>query len=146
MKISIGADHRGFELKQHIIKTITNIDWLDVGTHSNETTDYPIFAKKVVSTIQENATSYGVLLCHTGIGMSIAANRHKGIYAALCWNKTIATKAKEDDNANVLVIPAGFVDFDNMEEILFSWMNASFKEGKYQKRLKLIDNLQELQW
>jgi ribose 5-phosphate isomerase B len=141
MKISIGADHRGFKLKQHIIKIITSIDWLDVGTNSDERTDYPVFAKKVVKTIQEKTAQQGVLLCHTGIGMSIAANRFKGIYAALCWSTTIAIKAKEDDNANIIVIPAGFVDFENVEEILLSWMNATFKEGKYQERLKLIDNM-----
>jgi ribose 5-phosphate isomerase B len=139
MKISIGADHRGFEFKQHIIKTITNIDWLDVGTNSDERTDYPIFAQKVVKTLQENTAQQGVLLCHTGIGMSIAANRFKGIYAALCWNKNIAIKAKEDDNANILVIPSGFINLQEIEEILFSWMNATFKEGKYQERLDLLD-------
>jgi len=101
MKIAIGADHNGFAAKKYIQQQLPDIDWLDVGTFNEERTDYPIFAKKVSKAILNGEAQEGVLLCGTGVGMAIAANRFPGIYAGLAWNEEIARLSKEDDNVNI---------------------------------------------
>lgn len=139
MKITIGSDHKGFELKSKIIKHFSNISWNDVGTSSDQRTDYPVFAKKVCSDILSQNADLGILVCGSGVGMSIAANRFKKIYAALCWNKDVARFARQDDNANVLILPSEFVDDDLAFLIIESWLNSEFKGNEYAKRLELID-------
>ncbi len=139
MKISIGSDHRGLELKTRIIKNLRNVSWLDVGTATKERTDYPIFAKKVCKDILSGESERGVLICGSGIGMSIAANRFPNIYAALCWNVEVATAATQDDKANVLVLPADFLDAKSAYQILNVWLHTDFKGGRNQKRLEMID-------
>jgi ribose 5-phosphate isomerase B len=139
MKISIGADHRGFELKQAIIKAFAQIDWLDVGTHSTQRTDYPVVARAVCEQILTDEATRGILLCGSGVGVSIAANRHPGIYAALCWNAELARTAREDDNANILVLPADYLTTDQACDMVRAWLEATFKGGHYQKRLDMID-------
>ncbi len=140
MKIAIGADHKGFAQKERIKKNLNeSIDWIDVGAFDAQRTDYPIFAQKVTQLIQRKEVQAGVLLCATGIGMAIAANRFDGIYAGLVWNKEIATLAKEDDNMNVLVIPSDFVSNDQLIPIITSWLDAHFKGERYQQRLDIIN-------
>ncbi|KKP24766.1 MAG: Ribose 5-phosphate isomerase B [candidate division TM6 bacterium GW2011_GWF2_28_16] len=139
MKISIGSDHRGFELKEKIIKAFENINWVDVGVNNSQSTDYPIYAKKVANLIKEKQVDLGILICGSGVGMSIAANRFHGIYAALCWNEVVAKASKMDDNANVLVLPADYIDDELAIKIVKSWIEAKFKGEKYQKRLDMID-------
>src|SRR3989338_6098797 len=95
IKIAIGADHRGFLYKKKLMQ-LPDFTWIDKGTFDEQKTDYPLFAQAVVSSVLKKEANYGVLLCGSGIGMSIAANRHKGIYAALVWNNEIAVVAKED--------------------------------------------------
>lgn len=140
MKISIGSDHRGFELKQNIIKNFKNIDWVDVGTNNGDRADYPVYAKKVVKLIKDKQVQAGILICGSGVGMSIAANRFSGIFAALCWNEVVAKAAKMDDNANVLVLPADYVNDELSIKIVKSWIEAKFKGDKYQERLDMIDS------
>ena len=140
MKISIGADHRGFELKQTLIATFSDkIEWIDCGAFDNAPSDYPAFATAVCKQIFSGNVDVGVLICASGVGMSIVANRHKGIFAALCWCKKVAAAAKQDDNANVLVLPADFVSFGQAKEIIYSWLEAQFKGGKYKERIESID-------
>jgi ribose 5-phosphate isomerase B len=139
MKISIGADHRGYELKAKIIERFKDIQWIDVGTNSTDRTDYPIFAKKVCNNILKKESDLGILLCGSGVGVGIAANRFRGIYAAVCWNTKVAQLAKSDDNANVLVIPADFVSPEEAFNIIKFWLSAGFKGGHYQKRLEMIE-------
>ena len=140
MKIVIGSDHRGFEGKKFLIENFSDIDWLDVGTFSDERTDYPEFAKKAVKKILEKEANLGILICGSGIGMSIAANRFKDIYAGLVWNKEVAKSAKEDDNVNILILPSDFVSPDKFIDIVRSWLYAEFKGGIYKKRLDMIDS------
>ncbi|MFA6263907.1 MAG: ribose 5-phosphate isomerase B [Candidatus Babeliales bacterium] len=139
MKISIGADHRGYALKTNIIEHGEEHEWLDVGTYSEQRTDYPIFARRVCEDILSDNAMCGIVLCGSGVGASIAANRFKGIYAALCWNVDIARSAKEDDNANVLVLPADFVNAELAISIIDVWLKSEFKGGMYQRRLEMID-------
>ncbi len=140
MKISIGADHRGFALKQELIKHFYTITWSDVGTFDTMRTHYPLFARRVCESVLAKECDFGIVICGSGVGASIAANRHKGIYAALCWNEDVARLAKEHDNANVLVLPADFVSVQEAFAVCNAWLAASFKGGVYQERLSMIDN------
>ena len=139
MKISIGADHRGYDLKQALVEHFSDYQFLDAGTFSSERTDYPLFAKKVCANILEGSAQAGILICGSGVGMSIAANRHKKIYAALCWTPEIAYYAKKHDGANVLVLPADFIDNDLVVKIVSTWLETKFEGGRYERRLCMID-------
>ncbi len=139
MKISIGADHRGLTLKKAIIEHFGEHDFLDVGTFNQERTDYPIFAKKVCVDVLNDKAQLGILICGSGVGMSIAANRHKKIYAALCWLPEVARCAKAHDDANVLVLPADFISSEVAIKIIVTWLDAKFEGGRYQNRLNIID-------
>src|SRR5262245_20565437 len=97
-RIAIGTDHRGFLLKQYLIAHCEIFSWSDYGAHSPERTDYPLFIPPVIEALRKGTVDYGVLLCGSGIGMAIAANRYKGIYAGVVWNSEVARAAKEDDN------------------------------------------------
>ncbi len=139
MKIAIGTDHRGFLHKEYIKNTITEHDWIDVGTHNQDRTDYPLYAKKVVELFLHNKVDCGVLLCSSGIGMAVAANRHKHIYAGVVWNDEIARQAKAEDNINILVLPSDFVTQDQSFAIINTWLRIEFNGGRYQERLEMID-------
>ena len=139
MKISIGSDHKGYELKGEIINHFSDFEWLDVGTDSTVRANYPVYAKKVCENILNSNVDYGILICGSGIGMSIAANRFNGIYAALCWNTDVAKLAKSDDKANVLVLPAEFISTDDVFVIIKVWIDTEFKGGIYQERLDLVN-------
>jgi ribose 5-phosphate isomerase B len=141
--IAIGADHRGYRYKASLINRFAieghTINWIDVGTYNETRTDYPEYAKAVCEKIEEGEAQCGILLCGTGIGMAVVANRYTGIYAGVVWNEQVARLSKEDDNVNVLVIPADFVTEDEMFDMIYAWLTASFLEGRYQKRLSMID-------
>ena len=139
MNIAIGADHRGYALKQAIQTELALITWHDMGTHSLERSDYPLYAHAVVKELLTGKVAAGVLICGTGVGMSIAANRHTGIYAALVWSVEIARRAKEEDYANVLVIPADYVTSAQAVEMIKAWLKAQHKEGRYKERIISID-------
>jgi ribose 5-phosphate isomerase B len=140
MKIAIGSDHRGFAHKEFIQQNISHYTWIDVGTYDQTRTDYPIYTEKVVQLYVTKNVDYGVLLCSTGIGMAIAANRHTGIYAAIVWNEEIACQAKAEDNSNILVLPADSVSYEQAISIITIWLSTSFKGGRYAERLEMIDN------
>ena len=143
MKIGIASDHKGFELKSQLIKSLFlpdfDIQWKDLGCASVDRCDYPPLAADLCKKLIAGKIEYGILICGSGVGMSIAANRFAGIYAALVWNEKVATMAKEADNANVLVLPAEFVSFAQAQEIIRDWIEAKFKGGRYKKRLDMID-------
>jgi ribose 5-phosphate isomerase B len=139
MKITIGSDHRGYDLKTKIKEHFSEVEWIDVGTTSTDRTDYPIYAKKACTHIIEKKTDVAILLCGSGVGMSIAANRFRGIYAALCWNEAVAIAAKEDDNANILIIPSDFIEIEQMFIMIKAWLSTKFKNGRHRKRLAMID-------
>jgi ribose 5-phosphate isomerase B len=137
--IAIGADHRGYEHKLSIISSLSEYKWFDIGTDTLERTDYPLYAYKVCKKIQQRECLYGVLLCATGVGMAIAANRFKEIYAALAWNEEVARRSKEEDSSNVLIIPSDYVSRQQTLEMVKTWITASPKPGRYQERLDMIN-------
>ncbi len=154
MKISIGSDHRGFALKKFIKEQFLqhqkeffgdnfSLEWVDVGVDNGDSTDYPVYAKKVCYSVLEKKADFGILICGSGIGMSIAANRYKKIYAALCWSPEIAKAARHDDGANVLVLSSNYTSKENSVEIVKTmineWKTAESLGARYQKRLDMID-------
>ena len=139
MKIAIGADHRGYALKQAIVEHFKELTFDDKGACSTERSDYPVFAGAVTSAVISKRADAGILLCGSGVGMTIAANRVKGVYAGLCWSPAIATKAKENDGINVLVLPADFLTAAEAYLIIDAWLNARFRGGRHQERLSTLD-------
>jgi ribose 5-phosphate isomerase B len=142
--IALGADHHGFNLKEWIKKSFVGkekIIWEDCGAYDAERSDYPYFAQKVCHEIIKKNVSYGILLCGSGVGMAIAANRYKGIYAGLVWNAEIARRAHAEDNVNVLVLPADYLDTAQVSEIITAWLTTPFNEGRYAQRIAMLDKL-----
>lgn len=139
IKIAIGTDHRGFAHKEYLIKHCTEIEWIDVGAFDQERSDYPIFARRAVDLVLIHTVSCAVLLCGSGAGMAIAANRFSGIYAAVAWSSEVARAAKEDDAVNVLVIPADYVSQEEAQRIVVAWHKIPFKGGRYADRISMID-------
>jgi len=145
LKIAIGADHRGVALKE-FLKTQSEIEgrpieWLDVGSFSSNPSDYPEYGSKVASLVQNRKADLGVLICGTGIGMSIVANRFKGVFAGLAWCKEVAQQAREHDHINVLVLPADYLSEDQAFVLVSAWLNAQPLDGKYSDRIKEINKL-----
>lgn len=140
MKLAIGSDHRGFVQKDSIKKHFSAYEWVDVGCYSQTRCDYPEFAVKVTSLIAAQKVEKGILLCGTGIGMAIAANRSAGIYAGVAWNTDVARKSKEDDNLNILCLPVDYLTESESIEIITAWLSSVFKEGRYKERLEQIDS------
>jgi len=144
MNIVIGSDHRGFTQKQYVqehIKTVhgVTIHWLDIGTHNDERTDYPPYALTACRYVLEGKASFGVLLCGSGIGMAIAANRHRGIYAAVVWNERVAQLARAHDHANIIALPSDFIDNQEAVDIVCAALQTAPLPGRYAQRIKLID-------
>ena len=143
MKIAIGTDHRGFVLKNELLVQTefagVSVSWIDCGTFGPERTDYPVYANKVCTEILAGRADMGILLCGSGVGMSIAANRFRGIYAALAWNDAIAHQSKRDDSANILVIPADEINIEQARSMIGIWLTTKFLGNEYQKRLLMID-------
>ncbi|ABR31036.1 ribose 5-phosphate isomerase [Thermosipho melanesiensis] len=145
MKIAIGSDHAGFELKEKIKKYLMDkdIDVLDFGTDNKESVDYPDFAEKVGTSVKNKEVEFGILICGTGIGMSIAANKIKGIRAALCTIPEMASLARKHNNANILVLPGRLIGFELATWILDAFLNATFEGGRHERRISKISRLEE---
>ncbi len=142
MKIAIAADHRGVELKEACIKMLKEQNYivLDLGTNVTETkVDYPDFAAKVSEAILNKEADYGILICHSGIGMSIAANRYKGIRAALCLSPEYAKLARAHNDANIIVFGSGFIDLATARQCLASFLNTKFLAKHHSRRLSMLD-------
>ena len=139
MQVAIGCDHRGLELKQFIIKLITEAkhSYEDFGGYTADPVDYPDIAKKVAEAVAKGYFEYGILICNTGIGMSIAANKVKGIRAALCHNAFSAQRARQHNDANILCL-AGGEGQERAPEILEAFLSTDFEGGRHQHRLDKI--------
>lgn len=140
VKISIGADHGGYELKRLLQKWLISksITFDDYGSHSFESVDYPVYAHQVAKSVQNDECDFGILICGSGQGMTITANKYKKIRAALCWNKTIAALSRQHNNANILVLPGRFLSITQAIEITDAFLSAKFEGGRHQKRLNMI--------
>lgn len=138
MKIAIGADHGGFALKETIAKELLKLgyDVEDVGCHSLQSVDYPDFADIVVAQISEYTCDYGILICGTGIGMSMAANRNRQIRAALCHDEYTARMSREHNDANVLCLGARVIGEGVAVELVKVWLATTYAGGRHQLRIE----------
>jgi ribose 5-phosphate isomerase B len=138
MKIAIGADHGGFELKDLLVQRLRqlghNID--DVGCHSLESVDYPEYADRVCTKVGGAECDVGILICGTGIGMSMAANKHRKIRAALCHDEYTARLSREHNNANVLCLGARVLGGGIAEAIVVKWLSSNFAGERHLRRVK----------
>ena len=140
MKIYSGSDHAGFDLKERIKRLFEGkFEFVDVGTDSSESVDYPDFAHPVAEGVLKETDGVGVLICGTGNGMAMTANKHAGIRAALCWSPEIAALAKQHNNANILVLPARFISYETAVETVNAFFNAVFEGGRHQRRIDKIN-------
>ena len=145
MKIFIGADHRGFKLKQKVIGFLRKQGHqvTDVGSYNEESCDYPLISCKVASAVAKTKNARGILVCLTGIGHSIAANKVPGALAALCYNKEAAVLSRRHNNANVLVLGAKFVNPKQFKSIIMAWLNTAFEGGRHLRRVKQIKQIEK---
>ncbi|AEH50284.1 ribose 5-phosphate isomerase B [Pseudothermotoga thermarum] len=143
MKIALGADHAGFRLKESVKSYLISKGYkvIDEGTYSEESVDYPDFAKKVAEDLKNNVADFGILVCGTGIGMSIAANRIKGIRAALCLFPEMAKLARSHNNANVLVLPGRLIGPELANWIVEAFLTEGFQGGRHEKRIQKLEEL-----
>lgn len=140
--IVIGSDHAGFELKQNIMASLSSnasIHIIDVGTNSSESCDYPDYAHALAKAIEQGQAAFGILICGSGEGVCITANRHKGIRAALCWLKDIAQLSRQHNDANVICLPARFVTPEQALEMVYVFMTTDFEGGRHQRRVEKIE-------
>src|SRR6187549_2561492 len=139
-RIALAADHAGFEEKEKLKSTLTElgVEFEDMGTSTRESVDYPDYALKVGRAVAKGDFDQGLLVCGSGTGMAIAANKVHGVRAAVAWSPEIARLAREHNNANVLSLPARFVSDDQAKEILKAWFNADFEGGRHERRVEKI--------
>ncbi len=144
-RIAIGADHKGFKLKEEIKKKLEaeGHKVTDLGGFSEDSVDYPDFACKVGREVVEGKVDYGIAICWSGTGMSIAANKVKGIRAALCTNADMARLAREHNDANVLTLGSRYITPDVAELIVQTWLNTEFAGGRHQRRVEKIKRMEE---
>ena len=144
--IYIGADHRGFKLKRELFDYLIGKGYrvVDVGTDSKESVDYPIIAEKVTRKVAEDPNNRGIIVCGTGGGVCIVANKSKGILAAEAWNPEVAKAARNDDNINVLCLPADYITHEDAKQISQAFLDTSFGgEDRYKRRLDEIREMEK---
>ena len=140
LPIAIGCDHAGFEYKEKLGKMLEAAGWqvVDKGTYSLDSTDYPDYAHPVALLVEEGNATAGILICGSGNGVCMTANKHQGIRAALCWNEELASLARLHNNANVLCIPSRFVSYMIAELMTDVFLNTAFEGGRHEKRVNKI--------
>lgn len=145
--IAIGSDHGGYELKEHIKKHLEAIgeEYKDYGTYSEDSVDYPDCAAPVCKAVQDGTADKGILICGTGIGISMAANKHKGIRAALCSDVYSAKMTKVHNNANVICLGGRVTGRELAFMIVDAWLNAEFEGGRHEQRIAKIHKIEEEQ-
>ena len=144
MKIAIGSDHGGYRLKEEVKKYLDekNIEFVDLGCEGEEAVDYPDIATVVAKEVQSKKCDQGILICRSGIGMSIVANKFKGIRCALCHNEYTAKYARLHNDANILAMGADDLTTGEAVCILRMWLATSFEGGRHEERIKLIEEIE----
>jgi ribose 5-phosphate isomerase B len=140
LPLAIGCDHAGFEYKEMVKKKLINDGWQveDKGTHSIESTDYPDYAHPVAIMVESKQAATGILICGSGNGVCMTANKHKGIRAALCWNEELASLARQHNNANILCIPSRFVSAETAMKMVDIFLSTAFEAGRHERRVEKI--------
>jgi ribose 5-phosphate isomerase B len=145
MKIAIGSDHRGLEVKRRIVVLLPQLghEVLDVGPHERESVDYPDFAFQVATAVSEGRVERGILICGTGIGMCIAANKVKGVRAAPCHDSITAEMSRRHNNANVLCLSADLLGEELIDRMVRIWLTTDFENGRHARRVEKICRYEE---
>jgi len=140
MKISIGNDHAGTEYKNAIVKHLESKGYTlqNYGTNTNDSVDYPDFIHPVANDVEQNTADFGIIVCGSGNGASMTANKHQGVRSALCWNKEITALARQHNNANILGIPARFVALPQAIEMVDTFFSTDFEGGRHENRVNKI--------
>lgn len=140
MKIAIGGDHAGFEYKASIMEALEKQghEIQNFGTDTADSVDYPDFAHPVSSSVESGKNELGILICGSANGVAITANKHQGIRAAICWNEELASLARQHNNANVVCLPARFIDLDLAQKIVNTFLAESFEGGRHGRRVDKI--------
>ena len=142
-KIAIASDHGGFELKQSVISNLLNMGWEvdDLGPHNDDSVDYPDFGVKLAEEVAGNKVERGIVICGTGIGMSIVVNRYPGIRGTLCTDIFTAKLCREHNDSNILVLGGRVIGKGLASEIVTTWLNTPFRGGRHQRRLDKINQI-----
>lgn len=143
IKIAVGSDHAGFELKNDLLVHLleNGYELEDMGPDSAESVDYPDYAHKVAQSVSDGENNLGILICGSGNGVCITANKHQGVRAALAWAPELASLARQHNNANVLCLPARFVSEETAFQIVDAYLNAQFEGGRHENRVNKIEKL-----
>mgnify|MGYP003094640366 FL=1 len=147
MKVAVGCDHGGFVLKDAVIGTLEELgaQVVDFGTYSTESVDYPVYGKKVADAVASGECDLGVVMCGTGIGISIAANKVKGIRAAVVTNEFMAEMTRRHNNANVIALGGRVINPEEAKVLVKAWYTAQFEGGRHQKRIDMITEIENEQ-
>ncbi|MBN1192344.1 MAG: ribose 5-phosphate isomerase B [Coriobacteriia bacterium] len=145
MRIHVGADHAGFELKEHVKARLAELgnDVTDVGTYSEESVDYPDFAAEVARAVARGDADSGILVCGTGLGMAIAANKVPGVRAVQASDLEVAVMARRHNNANVLTLPGRYMSPEVADEVVAAFLGTEYEGGRHQRRIDKISALEE---
>lgn len=138
--IAIGCDHAGFEYKEDIISFLEGkgLEYKDFGTYSTDSVDYPDFAHPVATSVENNETAFGILLCGSANGVAITANKHQHIRAAICWGEELSELARKHNDANIICIPSRFVREGDVEKMVDIFMHTCFEGGRHEQRVEKI--------
>jgi ribose 5-phosphate isomerase B len=141
MKISIGNDHAGTNYKFEIIKYLESegIKVNNYGTDTDDSSDYPDFSHPVANDVEKNKVDFGIIICGSGNGANMTANKHRGVRSALCWSKEIAVLARKHNNANILSIPARYTSLQQALDMVKTFLNTDFEGGRHKRRIDKID-------
>jgi ribose 5-phosphate isomerase B len=140
LKIALGADHAGFGYKEKIRAFLQDEGYVvkDFGTHSADSIDYADFAHPVATSVENHESDFGILICGSGNGVAMTANKHQQIRAALCWKEELAALARQHNNANVLCMPELFVDYEEAEKMVRAFLSVEFEGGRHERRVGKI--------
>lgn len=144
MKIALGSDHAGYQRKKELIAFLSKMGHqvVDLGCYSDDSVDYPDYAAKVARAVSLQRAEKGILICGTGIGMAMAANKFPKIRAAVCWNPKTAALASEHNHANILCLSGHFLTEDMSRKIVSAWMKTPFAGGRHLRRIKKIEHIE----
>ena len=141
LNLAIAGDHAGYELKEQLKEFLKENGYTlkDFGTYSDESTDYPDYAHPLADAVEKKEVDFGILMCGSGNGINMTANKHKGVRAALCWKEDLAKLARQHNNANIVSLPARFISFQEAKNIVIAFLNTEFEGGRHKKRVDKID-------
>jgi ribose 5-phosphate isomerase B len=146
LTIAIGSDHRGIHIKSRLIQTLSSAGFhvVDVGTDSDQAVDYPDFALQVAMKVSSGEADRGILICGTGIGMSIAANKFAGVRAASCYDEVMVEMSRRHNNVNVLCLPGDMIGQRPVDELVLMWLQTDFDGGRHEARIHKITEIEKL--